>query len=505
MYSVKQFILGPEHEYLAVSRGIENMDLSEIRSWSPSNGELVSPSLMAHSWNFHPLPTGCFCLSRTGRLATLFPKENPANVFTHGILIPADLLHDYANNPVTFLNHLEKLGLWRAGMEVTRQLIDMKSDPEIHTTNENFPGTEILPILRTLTMDGGAEAVRLEALNAFVRTTGIRRFATILDQLLGNFTTIITGNAVPEMLLEALLDLLPVSCRPEFSFSTGLKFSQKRLFRLVFAGNNSSEQERIRHHFNLPMISSTSVSLMQDQLLPSLKNRWSMFIATLFEQGMETAWNEIALLEDTASLSDLPRIARTYFKRLGLEEIYQRIREQRRETPWNTEIYGIFQTRVNDRNEALRAAAPLLNTDCGLNCGMNPVQEFEKKTDSEADRVSAKDADFKGSRSNGTDSNVPKSAEIPPATMNLYLATLSEAIHGNPLAQNHLREVYQEITMKTPDVNRDEISEILLREGIRCWNHLHESAPNQSWRQVENMVDTLSTMLNLWEDGETMC
>ena len=85
MHSVRQFILGPENEYLAVSRGIDEADLSEICQWSGKSGDLVSEAPMAHSWNFHPLPTGSFCLSRTNRAALLFPKADPSQVFTHGI------------------------------------------------------------------------------------------------------------------------------------------------------------------------------------------------------------------------------------------------------------------------------------------------------------------------------------------------------------------------------------------------------------------------------------
>lgn len=487
MHSVKQFILGPEHEFLAVSRGIEKMDLSEIRQWSAERDELLSSAPLAHSWNFHPLPTGKFCLSRTSRLALLFPHENSGKVFTHGILVPPELLKDYSNNAVTLLRHLEKQGLWRAGIEVTRQLQEMGS-PD-HLKDENFPHAEILPVLRTLMMDGGSEAVRLEALNAFARTTGIRRFSSILDQILGNFTTILTGTAVPEMLLEALLDVLPVGCRPEFSFSTGLKFSSKRLFRIICIGSASHEQERIRHHFNLPMISSTSVSLMQDQLLPSLKNRWSMFVATLFEQNLETAWSEIALLDETSSPGELPRRARFWFRRLGLDEIYQKIRENRKNAPWNSENYGIFQTRVSDRKEAL-----------GLMSSLMPASEDSASAPAEDESPIAEAArispGFDAPSAPGREENVPQAA------VQCYLATLTDAMHGNPLAQEQIKDVFQEITAAAPAADRQEVSEVLLREGVRSWNEEHGSALNLSWRQVEEMVDTLSTVLNLLGEGE---
>ncbi len=487
MHSVRQFILGPEQEFLAISRGIERMDLAEIRNWSAGSDDLISSAPLACSWNFHPLPSGKFCLSRTSRLTLLFPKEDARQVFTHGILIPPEFLKDYANNAITLFHHLEKLGLWRAGLEVMRQLWDSETDGRTHT--EPISNAEIMPVLRTLTMDGGAEAVRLESLNAFARTTGIRRFSAILDQILGNFTTVLTGNAVPEMMMEALLDVLPVGCRTDFSFSTGLKFSPKRLFRVIFVGNSATEQDNVRYMYNLPIISSTSVSLLQDQLLPSLKNRWAMFIATLFEQNLERAWGEIALLDETVSPGDLPRRARFWFRKLGLETIYQKIRESRKNNSWNNqESYGIYQTHVSDKHDALNVVSSLLHE----NFTDENIEVIHEKSDVFAENTGLK-------RENGS-----KLREtISPRAVRCYLATLSEAMHGNPLAQNHLKNVFQEITASVPASDRDEASEMLLLAGVRNWNEEHNTARNRSWRQVEEMVDTLSTMLNLLEDGSS--
>ena len=473
MYAVKQFILGPTSEYLAISRGIDPMDLSEIRIWSAGNGELLSASPAAFSWNFHPLPSGYFCLSRTSHLEILFPQATSDEVFTHGILIPPQMLKDYANNAVTLFHHLEKLGLWRAGLEVTRQL--WSQEIPNRPKNEHFPNAEILPVLKTLSMDGGAEPVRLNSLNAFVRMTGIRRFASILDQILGNFTTILTGNSQPEMLLEALLDVLPIGCRTDFSFSAGLKFSQKRLFRIVFLGTAVHEQERVRHRFNLPTVSSTSVSQLQDQLLPSLKNRWSMFVATLFEQNLEGMWNEIAVLDETLSLNELPRRARFWFKQIGLEEIYQKIREARKNDLNSEGNYKIFQARLSTPPEVQRPTASL----------GQPTEN---------------DQWIENLSENGEEGTAQPHESVSQVDIQRYLVTLSEAMHGNPLAQAHLRSVFQEITSSAPESSQNEASEVLLREGIRSWNEEHAVVTNQSCRQVEEMVDTLATMLNMVEE-----
>ena len=369
---------------------------------------------------------------------------------------------------------------------------------------------EDMPILRTLTMDGGAEPVRMETLNGIARTTGIRRFSTILDQILGNFTTILTGRAVPEMLLEALLDVLPVECRLEFSFSTGLRFSENRLFRIVFIGDSSEEDERIRHEFRLPMISSSSVSLMQDLLLPALRNRWSMFIATLFEQNMENVWVEIAILDETSDLSELSRRARFWFRKLGLEGIYQKIRETRQNASRDsTGIYEVLQKRVSSPEAARNIVASLLGAAELKNAerfageiAAEPCAGMERSTDSWRSRNGAAGAPC--AESDPSESRIlRKELEVPQKAVNYYLATLSEAMHGNPLAQNHMKRVFRDITEAFPEKMQEEASEILLREGMRSWNEEHYATQNRSWRQVEEMVDTLSVMLNLVETGNS--
>lgn len=591
MHSVKQFILGPGNEFLAVSRGIENVDLTEIVHWSAGRGDLLSSGPMAHSWNFHLLPSGMYCLSRTNPLSLLSMREDPEQVFTHGLLVPSGLLKDYANHPVSLIRHLEKQGFWRAGIEVARLLLEQKTPsagnvesgaekngstekncgeyPEQEHSgisedicrNESVPRCfenrkstdecvlgnfhtaggpeedplacgrcmempasfsmdlddvendeeelvripENIPILRTLTMDGGSEPVRMETLNGVARTTGIRRFSTILDQILGNFTTILTGRAVPEMLLEALLDVLPVECRLEFSFSTGLRFSENRLFRIVFIGDAVDEYEKVRQNFHLPMISSSSISLMQDLLLPALRNRWAMFIATLFEQNMENLWAEIAILDETSEISELSRRARFWFRKLGLESIYQKIRETRKQVSQNSSgIYEILQTRVSSPEAARNIVASLLGAAEQKN-----AERFVNEISAEragspvpwgTDPKLFQNASFARAESAVSGKSDPgRELDVPQNAVNYYLATLSEAMHGNPLAQGHMKRVFREITEAFPEKMQEEASEILLREGMRSWNEAHGAAQNRSWRQVEEMVDTLSMMLNLVE------
>ena len=100
---------------------------------------------------------------------------------------------------------------------------------------------------------------------------------------------------------------------------------------------------------------------MQDQLLPALQNRWAMFIATLFEQNKEMEWGEIAVLDETHSLSELSKRARFWFRKLGLETIYQKIRESRKNGSLSSdESYGIFRTRVSGAENVQKILTAIL-------------------------------------------------------------------------------------------------------------------------------------------------
>jgi hypothetical protein len=64
----------------------------------------------------------------------------------------------------------------------------------------------------------------------------------------------LAGGPPAEQLLGGLFDCLPVPCRTEFSFSTGLKFSSRRPFRLVVLSGDREEQRRVGRLYNLRVL-----------------------------------------------------------------------------------------------------------------------------------------------------------------------------------------------------------------------------------------------------------
>ncbi|MDO4571460.1 MAG: hypothetical protein Q4D38_13835 [Planctomycetia bacterium] len=451
MHTAKQFIIGPGHRFLAISRAMESIDLTEVATFAAHDGELIHTNANGFSWNFHPLASGRYCLSRTAWLCDLFEKFPRECVLTHGVIIEKPLLNDYSCHPISLFKHLDRLGFWRAGLEVMRRLLLS------HAENKNESG--VIPVLRTIAIDGGAEAVRVSDLSAVVDQIGTRRFATLLDQLLGNCATAVSSDLPSSLLIGALLDTLPIECRAEISFTTGLGFSFERFARLLFIGSDAAEKDRVQKQFNLPILSANSSN--SDDVLPTLRNRWSMFWATLLEQNREQEWGALALLDNTQSLSDLSKLGRRYFRELGLEEIYQKMRECRQNGN-GKEMYQVFQARLDSHDEALRVVA-----------------SFLPPTESRSERTPVADEKMKS-----------------------YLAAVSDSFHGNPIAQFHLHELFDEIANDASPDERDVACDILLREGVRQWNEQRAQVSNASWKSIENQIDTLSDVLNLWGEAQ---
>lgn len=448
MNLVKQFILGQNRNFLALSRGITSGDGREMIRWSARKGDLITQQSPAESWNFHPLPSGSFCISRT------FQLED--QTFTHGLVIPSQLLYDYANNPFSLIFHLEQQGLWCAGREVTRQLLS-RPIPSV-------PGK--VPVMRTLTVDGGCSPVHETLVRKEVQRLGARRLATLLEMFLKDVSTVVLGQEKMTSLLEVLFDLFPVGCRTELSFSTGLKFSVRRPFRIVGIGEDLLERERIATTFQIPIFSLWEIPSFENRFSPPLRNRWSIFMASVLEQQRESQWSELALLDTTSSLAVLPKLARRYFKKLELDTIYRKMRlSQSLETGGTGTTYQVVESHHSSLLEAKKTVASL---------GFN-----EPKLDSRATRLDTQ-------------------------TLTAYLATVSEAVHGNPLASEHLHDSFRNLTQSVREEEREEVCDILLTQGIRCWNEQHENILHQSCRLVENRIDTLSTMLELWCEGKEL-
>ena len=219
---------GSGYHVVAASPGVFEADLRELAVWGPSHDSLLDPGPHAVSVNFHPLPSGAYCISRTTPSGWEYSGRG-TRVYTQCLVAPPGLLARFANNPFALL---------RAAM-----------------ANGSLCQYEKIPAgLEPLALAGRAGAVDAALLARLCLNPGPHWLATLVQAALDSVTIALAGGPPAEQLVAGLLNCLPPACRTEFSFSTGLKFSSRRPFRVVALPSHPEEQRRVERLYNVAVL-----------------------------------------------------------------------------------------------------------------------------------------------------------------------------------------------------------------------------------------------------------
>jgi hypothetical protein len=217
------------YQVVATSPGVVDADRRELAVWGPSHDSLLELGPDAASINFHPLPSGAFCISRTTPAGWEYSGRGGHRVYTHSLIVPPAVLARFANHPLA----LARAALAGGGME----------------PRSSFPAA-----LEPLELPGRASAVDQTSLARLVAQVGSHGMATLVQAALDSLCLAVGGRLPPEQLIAGLLDCLPPECRTEFSFSTGLKFSSRRLFRIVPLPADPAERRWLAHQPNVMVL-----------------------------------------------------------------------------------------------------------------------------------------------------------------------------------------------------------------------------------------------------------
>ncbi len=188
----------------ARSPGLGEADARELSAWGPSHDSMLAP---AESLNFHPLPSGAHCLSRSIVVGGAFPGGSQ-RVYTHCLIVPPETLARFANNPFALDRAAEDEGVWSVADRVG-------GSPE------------------ELWLSGGAAAVDEELLARLATDPGPENMAALVQAARDAVCLAVGGSPSPSALIAGLIGCMPPECRLDFSFTTGLKFSPRRPFRLA--------------------------------------------------------------------------------------------------------------------------------------------------------------------------------------------------------------------------------------------------------------------------------
>ncbi|MBN2581172.1 MAG: hypothetical protein JXB10_19480 [Pirellulales bacterium] len=244
------------YQVVARSPGVRDADARELSTWCPSHDALLESGPNAVSFNFHPLPSGAWCVSRTVPAGWEYSGRGGVRVYTHCLLVPTEVLARFANNPFAVLKAATAGGLL--------DVID--------------PLPERLP---TVSLMGGAAPVDQSLLLQLAGHPGPQAMAVFLQTAFDAACLAVIGEPSPERLIAGLMSCLPPACRCEFSFSTGLKFSPRRPFRLITVPDDPPQQRWLAHQHNVSVL-----DLSGRTPLPALPlDGWAQFIQRALSTG----------------------------------------------------------------------------------------------------------------------------------------------------------------------------------------------------------------------------
>jgi hypothetical protein len=216
----------------ARSPGLDEADARELTVWGPSHDSLESGSLAnAASVNFFRLPSGSYCVSKS-QLAGEEYSRRGLRTYTNCLVVSPDVLARFSNNPFALLRAAWAKGLLKVCDTVPTQLVPFQ-------------------------LAGRAAPVDEGLIGQLIEQCGAAAIGRLIEAALGDKPVVLLGVQKPEATVAGLLNLLPLSCRRELSFTTGLKYSPRRPFHLLIATQESAELRRL---FRQQLVSVVDVS-----------------------------------------------------------------------------------------------------------------------------------------------------------------------------------------------------------------------------------------------------
>ncbi len=260
------------YQLAASSPGIPSEDAQELAQWGPGHDSLYSTSADSGSTNFHRLQSGKFCISRTVLAGHEYSGRGGQRVYTHSFLVDYEALARFAFNPIRIMDALFAAGRTDVIDTPPRQL-----DP--------------IPLV------GRASAVNTGVLQRVTSDLGAHKLASLLKAALDCSGLGIVSAVHPPRLFSALLDLLPPPHRTRFWFTTGLRVSSRRPFRLAVLPQDPEEQRRAVRQFRM-----TAVDLDTDPLAKFAPTvGWPLLMHELLADGQ---FDTIASIGDALSGTD---------------------------------------------------------------------------------------------------------------------------------------------------------------------------------------------------------
>jgi hypothetical protein len=203
------------YHLIARSPGISPEMAQSLNRWGPSHSSLADLAVNTFSINFHPVVDNWFAISRSTYGGPEYSNRGGLQLYTRSVLFQRDQLAGYRFNPIALSRLLHALGLLRFQ----------------HATPDKLPVVNVpdrvSPSLLSVSKD--------------------HSYGLIIEQLLmlmEDAQAAVVGVADPLVVLSAILARMPDRDRLDLSFTTGLKPSIYRPFRLHFLSATDPAMQR---------------------------------------------------------------------------------------------------------------------------------------------------------------------------------------------------------------------------------------------------------------------
>ncbi|MCA9169935.1 MAG: hypothetical protein KDB23_19805 [Planctomycetales bacterium] len=199
------------YHLVAASQGLDENVLRALIKWGPSHASLTSSAANAESFNYHALTDNWQAVSRTVYGGPEYSRRGGLQVFTHYLLLRTEQWAGYDNNPMALARTAQLLGHLRLHI-VTHDVL-----PQVE-----LPDTAI---------SVGTRAVSLLS----IPLQEILQILRLQDRLA------LIGCPDPAAAVGLLIREFPYNERLRLTFTTGLKLSIDREFRLLFASQADTQ------------------------------------------------------------------------------------------------------------------------------------------------------------------------------------------------------------------------------------------------------------------------
>lgn len=250
------------YHLVATSPGVTREDAHELATWGPTHDSLCDHCPASGSINFHRLPSGNCCVSRTVASGSEYSNRGSRRIYTQCLVVPPGVMARFANNPFRLIEAASASGR-----------LDVFDD--------------VPPQLESFRLVGRASPFDGESLRWLASEIGPRSAAALVQAAMSTHVLGILGASSSERLFSALITLFPPSCRSEFSLSTGLRYSPRRPFRVIALEDDAGLVRRLGQRTDAVLFDMSGIR-------PESFPRFGPWVEIVLEALQTEQWNRLA-------------------------------------------------------------------------------------------------------------------------------------------------------------------------------------------------------------------